>query len=436
MTSPFYLTDESQFVATFGPSHNSGGYTYGGVLPNRDDRTIATSSSTFNPKLHYRGRSGQSLTPPRTRIEHNVRNAGRPHHHHHQQQQVSLHPYVQQSAPTTNQNSVPSNYSYFDTICASSSQSSDGKEHPQTLMAPPRSVASATHSSNGTPEASCSFQMPWQTLVPSSQPASPPRRKDIVTKVTAAAKPFEHMIPPTGYLYDELLKDPAYQHALRAGLLWQSLTSQHVHFPALWYDGDEPARPPMGCIKKVLSKKHHSKWIYYGRHRVVNQPRLNRLIGNRGSSGRLLLHLMVVGQDSGSVVTDICVGCFHPNARGVRLTLTYDPTLETCRDVWIGIRQRTGHGAGFSKAQTIEALLQHYNKGFVESTPLGGAGSKQQDRLKIDNANLKAVFGARPPLFTRFVPEDELYQILSENVRPNVPASIVLMGHYLQDEEM
>ncbi|KAL3931922.1 MAG: hypothetical protein SGARI_004093 [Bacillariaceae sp.] len=236
--------------------------------------------------------------------------------------------------------------------------------------------------------------MPWQNL---SEPATASPSTHKVPRVTAAAKPFENMIPPSGYLYDELLKDPAYQHAVHAGLLWQSLCSQHVHFPALWYDRDQPARPPMGFIKKVMSKKHHSKWHYYGRHRVANEPKLNRLIGNRGSSGRLLLHLMVVDKDNGS---------HHPG------------------------------NVAFSKAQNIEALLQHYNRGFVEATPLGGAGSKQQDMLNIDNANLKAVFGARPPLFTRFVPEEELYAILSENVRTNVPASIVLMRHFLQEEEM
>lgn len=250
-------------------------------------------------------------------------------------------------------------------------------------------------------------------------------------KVTAAAAPFEKMIAPSSYLYGELLKDAGYRHALQAGTLWQSLCSQHVHFPALWYDGEEPARPPMGCSRKGVSHQH-SMWKYFGRHRVQGDLKLNRLIGNRGSSGRLLLHIVVTSPTTGGAVADVCVGCFHPNARGVRLLAHHDEAIEHCRDVWTGYRHRDTPTT--QRKSRMEELLQHYNKGLVDTTPLGGAGSRQAKSLVLDNQNLKAVLGARSPLFTLFVPEDELYDVLQRNVNARCPASIVLMRQYLREE--
>ncbi len=223
------------------------------------------------------------------------------------------------------------------------------------------------------------------------------------------------------------MKDPSFTHALKSGVLWQSLCSQHVHFPALWYDGDEPARPPMGCSKKGLSKTH-STWQYLGRHRVQGDVKLNSLIGNRGSSGRLLLHILVI---HGDVVADLCVGCFHPNARGIRTGRTHDPALENCRDVWMGYRRRGVVNSGRSR---LEALLQRGNKGHVDVTPLGGAGTKQAERMTVDNHNLRVVFGDKPPLFTLLVQEEEIYRVLHSNVSNVSPASIVLMRHYMRAE--
>ncbi|KAG7348099.1 hypothetical protein IV203_016804 [Nitzschia inconspicua] len=237
-------------------------------------------------------------------------------------------------------------------------------------------------------------------------------------RVTEAATPFERMVVPSSYFYDELMRDPAYQHAAKAGILWQSLCSQHVRFPALWWDGDEPASPPMGTPEK-------QSWRYLGRHRVKADQKLNSMIGNRGSSGRILLHLIVRDDVTCEPIEDICCGCFHPNARGIRMTPAHDPQVEDCRDVWIGHRRRF-QGKSLS---TLESLLKRQNKNRVFASPLGGPKSSSTD---IGNGNLKAVFGEKPPLFTVFVTESEIFELLRTELKGGSPASVVLLRRYLR----
>jgi hypothetical protein len=237
-------------------------------------------------------------------------------------------------------------------------------------------------------------------------------------QITKAATPFERMVAPSSYFYDELMRDPAYQHAVQAGVLWQSLCSQHVRFPALWWDGDEPASPPMGTPEK-------QSWRYLGRHRVKADRKLNALIGNRGSSGRILLHLIVRDDVTCEPVEDICCGCFHPNARGIRTTPAHDSRVEDCRDVWIGHRRRF-QGKSLS---TLEGLLKRCNKNRAFASPLGGPKSSASD---IRNGNLKAVFGEKPPLFTVFVTESEIFELLRNEARGGSPISVVLLRRYLR----
>lgn len=171
----------------------------------------------------------------------------------------------------------------------------------------------------------------------------------VVPRVTSASEPFSRMISPSSYIYGDLYNDEGFRHAVSAGNLWQSLCSQHVRFPALWWDGsDQPNRgPTMGTTQKL-------PWTYLGRHRVQGDRKLNSLIGNRGSSGRLLLHLIVRDVITGDTIEDITCGCYHPNARGVRTTPNASPQLEACRDIWIAHRRHRG-----KDDSTIESLLKY-----------------------------------------------------------------------------
>jgi len=256
--------------------------------------------------------------------------------------------------------------------------------------------------------------------------------------VTAAATPFEKMVSPKSSFHDQLLRDPAYKHALQAGTLWQSLCSQHVRFPAHWWDGQEPVGPPLGSLKKKTKP-----WAYLGRHRIQGDYKLTKLIGNRASSGRILLHLVVRDALSGEPIEDIACGCFHPNARGVRTTNRFDPSLEDCRDVWIAHRRRVVHEVDIDGDEeddnnnkfswtTIESLLKHQNKGRVHLSPLGAQGGKHS----VNNENLRAVFGSKPPIYTVFCMESELYELFQSKLDGTIPASVALLRHYLGYQQM
>ncbi len=255
--------------------------------------------------------------------------------------------------------------------------------------------------------------------------------------VTAAATPFEKMLSSRSTFHDELMKDPAFAHALKAGTLWQSLCSQHVRFPAHWWDGQEPVGPPMGSCKK-----RSRPWSYLGRHRVQGDAKLIKLIGNRSSSGRILLHLMVRDDVSGEVIEDISCGCYHPNARGVRTTTNYDPRVEDCRDVWIAHRRRvrdrgndedyfldySNNNTSDEEITTLESLLRHQNKGRVHQSPLGAQGGKHS----VNNQNLRIIFGQKPPVYTVFCLESELYELFQNKLDGSIPASVALLRHYLR----
>lgn len=251
--------------------------------------------------------------------------------------------------------------------------------------------------------------------------------------VTAAATPYEKMVSSRSSFHDELLKNPAYRHAMKAGTLWQSLCSQHVRFPAQWWDGQDPVGPPMGS-----DKKRTKPWTYLGRHRVQGDHKLIKIIGNRASSGRILLHLIVRDEITGKPIEDIACGCYHPNARGVRTTKDADPKSEDCRDVWISHRRRVPDRVLLHEDDDdtddeddltpIESLLRHQNKGRVHASPLGAQGGKHS----ITNQNLRIVFGSKPPVYTVYCSESGLFELFQSKLDGSIPASVALLRHYLR----
>lgn len=240
-------------------------------------------------------------------------------------------------------------------------------------------------------------------------------------------------------------------HALRAGTLWQSLIGQHVKLPILWYDGEEPARPYMGCEDSLK----RNNWSFFGRHRVAGDLKLNAFVKQRNSSGKLLLH--IVGKDSETMkpTEDIVVGVFHPGAEGIignksnasKSKLECHNRYEDCRDVWIGHRSRSIPHNGRRIATRIESLLRYLNKNRVDKSPLGrgcngnssssDSNTNNRRSVIIDNTNMNSIFGRRPPKHTIFVSEQELYSLLTMPLFPNVPsssppASVLLLRAFLQ----
>jgi len=201
--------------------------------------------------------------------------------------------------------------------------------------------------------------------------------------------------------YDMLLQDPAYLHAQRAGTLWQSIVGQQVRFPSRWWDGART--PPLGIVGG------DAQWQYLGRAQLRSNKFLNRLVKNRSQPGRILLHIIVQDLVTGQPVQDIAVGCFHPNARGIRSTAAANPDLEKSRDVWVAVRRR------LETSSAIDALLSRGQpwEYYAWKSPIGR-------RRRVTNANMRAVYGELPPVETLFIPESELYEKLS-TIRKNAP---------------
>jgi len=296
-------------------------------------------------------------------------------------------------------------------------------------------------------------KQPKSPKKPSSH-RSPRRRESQRTpRVTAAAVPFQKTIPPTSFLRDELQKDPAYRHSLKAGTLWQSLVGQHVRLPALWFDGEEPARPYLGCEDPLK----RNKWSYFGRHRVAGDAKLNNLVKRSCSSGKLLLHIVCVDSETFEPTEDIVVGVFHPNAEGIREhdnePHRTDNRHEDCRDVWIGHRSRSVPHQGRRMATRIESLLRYLHRNKVDKSPLGSGNeehkgtapssssrstfsnnSSKNGKYSVDNHNMNAVFGSRPPRHTLFVPEEKLHSLLlpKHTMVAAPPASVILLRNFLR----
>lgn len=231
---------------------------------------------------------------------------------------------------------------------------------------------------------------------------APPRR-------IVGPDPSNNVVPPRSIEYCSLLRNPGFCHAQQAGILWQSLVSQHVRFPSQWWNGSRT--PPMG----VGTGK---PWTHVGRHRVRENPFLQQLVPSRGSAGRLLLHVIIRDDRTAEPFMDLAIGCFHPNARGVRTSFRYDPSVQSCRDFWLAFRNRS------ERVSLIDSLLLHEKT--AEESPLGG-------KHAVDNNNMRAVFGEMPPVHTIFTLESELYAILSLRRDGWLPPAAILLERYVPE---
>jgi hypothetical protein len=217
-------------------------------------------------------------------------------------------------------------------------------------------------------------------VVPPSPPGEVPKR----------LPNYHFVVSPLSPHYNMLLQDPAYLHAQNAGTLWQSLVGHQLRFPTHWWNGARA--PPLG-------DPTGAPWEYLGRYPIRNEPLLQSLVHNRASAGRILLHILVRDAATGQSTQDIVVGCFHPNARGIRRTPQANPYEETCRDLWVGVRKRH---PGVSVLDHLFCLGQPWH-GIASKGPLG-------PKQKVTNANVRVVFGDKPPVETVLVTEDDLYE--------------------------
>jgi hypothetical protein len=210
--------------------------------------------------------------------------------------------------------------------------------------------------------------------------------------------------------------DPAFQHALKAGGLWQSLVGSHVRFPRHWWGGGYRTAP-LGCPPQSAGT---NKWVYYDRHRVKGNKFLNRFVRKRDEPGQLLLHLVVRDFMTSSPILDIAIGCYHPNAKSVRLTQDPNQRNNDCRDVWMAMRFRTN-----DMISVIDPVFCSEKMGPPTKSPLGDS------KRRISNLNVRSIFGESPPLRTAFVLESDIYEELASPwvVSNTGPADILLQKY-------
>mmetsp|Transcript_42006 Transcript_42006/g.100978 ORF Transcript_42006/g.100978 Transcript_42006/m.100978 type:complete len:368 (+) Transcript_42006:2-1105(+) len=220
---------------------------------------------------------------------------------------------------------------------------------------------------------------------------------------TNAVRPFHNCLPiSSGYLHDELLEhDYAFRHAtMSCGQCWQSIVSQHVRMPTLWWwtksassDSDfdqqpgkqleqqqqEYGRPPLGSPEPF-----DCPWMYVVNNTIRGHPLLIRQVPNVRSPGVILLHLVVRSYKTvesyrghhhhqNSVfceLEDVVVGCYHPTHHRTTSPIksatggshnNYDVD-ENIRHVWISHRSRSAAGnktaAGSKKSSLLYTYLQ------------------------------------------------------------------------------
>lgn len=209
--------------------------------------------------------------------------------------------------------------------------------------------------------------------------------------------------------YSFLLQDPAYLHAQQAGLLWQSLVGQHVRFPRHWWNGLRG--PPMTIGSK---EEQLPPWYHLGSCSIRNHQALKRIVRNRASPGRLLLHVLVRDGLSGDIVCDLAVGCYHPNARGIRKTQKPDLSLENTRQVWMAFRNRT--------RWSVPVIDQWINSEVECRSPIG--------KNPITNDNILVVYGGKSPLETMLLSEGDLSEVISK-AHKSCPPALVLCESYV-----
>ncbi|KAL7484523.1 hypothetical protein ACHAW6_010164 [Cyclotella cf. meneghiniana] len=212
--------------------------------------------------------------------------------------------------------------------------------------------------------------------------------------------------------------EEALTHARAAGPLWRSLVGNHVRFPYAWDSILPSSSPP---IDRPNLK--WSKWYYVARHRVRGDRKLNSReygVRSRRSGGRILLNLVVRDMHTMNVCREIAVGCFHPNAKGIRKG-DPSPEVEDVREIWMAVRWVVGLNCTepdlgvHHYEEDIECFIDSFLTQKRQVLDYYTMGSPLGHRKAVSNENVRAVFGDQPPLQMVDLHEDELAEILKAN---------------------
>jgi hypothetical protein len=118
------------------------------------------------------------------------------------------------------------------------------------------------------------------------------------------------------------------------------------------------------------------------------------------------------------VCREIAIGCFHPNAKGIRIGDVV-PEVEDVREVWMGVRWAIPTHCSEPELDGCEEDVECFIDGFLtqkrKMLDYQTMGSPLGRRKDVNNENVRAVFGDQPPLTTVNLYEDELAEVIKAN---------------------
>mmetsp|Transcript_12966 Transcript_12966/g.18116 ORF Transcript_12966/g.18116 Transcript_12966/m.18116 type:complete len:295 (+) Transcript_12966:1604-2488(+) len=213
------------------------------------------------------------------------------------------------------------------------------------------------------------------------------------------------------------VKEDAYLHAQKAGVVWQSIVGRHVKFPESWWGG---SRTPSMGVNEVDNaplpplvggggnngeqpppppeKIPEYPWRYIALDPFYHNDILDDFVPTKKSSGRLILHIVITDASTWKPVQDVAIGCYHPFHRDL---VSVSEKGRNIRALWMALRRRSGYVLGCT-ALVDPLLMSECNVCDIEmASPLGR-------RRRLRNNHLRAVFGDMPPEETIFISETEL----------------------------
>ena len=167
----------------------------------------------------------------------------------------------------------------------------------------------------------------------------------------------------------KIMNSASFQHAQRAGLLWQTIVGTFVRFPTEWFNGERI--PEMGL--PAISAQDQPKWNFVCLLHLQDKV-LSSLIKNKRRNGKILLHIKIMDAQENEI-NDIAIGCFHPNAKYVYTNNPHAESMkedmladDSFRDVWMALRKRScshndkniyrkNKGIEYSKVSCLEKEL-------------------------------------------------------------------------------
>ena len=132
------------------------------------------------------------------------------------------------------------------------------------------------------------------------------------------------------------------------------------------------------------------------------------------------MNVLVREMHSPQVCREIAIGCYHPNAGGIRRGEPMEE-LDDVREVWLGVRwvipkdRKEVELSSSVHEEDVECYIDGFLTQKRHVLDYQTMGSPLGHRKAVNNENVRAVFGDQLPLTTVNLYEDELAEIIKAN---------------------